>query len=98
MKSGTITNKNRDFMRRDNGIYEALLQSEICFWKDMIAGCGPAQPLDSLERMQQAQALAESRLETLLRDNQHACAAEKLNELPSNAFSISCGSTSRVRE
>ncbi len=98
MKSGTITKKNRDFMRRANGIYEALLQSEICFWKDMIVGSDPAHPLESLERMQQALALAESRLATLLRDNQHACAAEKLNELQSNAFSNSCGSTSRVRE
>ncbi len=98
MKSGTIANKNRDSMRRTNGIYEALLRSEICFWKGMIAGRDPAHLLDSLERMRQALALAESRLATLLRDNQHACAAEKLNELRSNVFSISCGSTSRVRE
>ena len=91
-------------MRRTNGIYEALLRSEICFWKGMIAGRDPAHPLDSLhsldslERMQQALALAESRLVTLLRDNPHACSAEKLNELRSNVFSISCGSKSRVRE
>ena len=98
MKSGTIVNKNRDFMWRTNGIYETLLRSEICFWKDLIAACEPAHPYDSLERMQQAQALAESRLATLLRDNQHACAAEKLNEPPSNVFSISCSSASRVRE
>ncbi len=98
MKSGTIANKNRDIMRRTNGIYEALLRSEICFWKDMIAGCDPAHSLDSLERMQQALALAESRLATLLRDNQHACTAEKLNDLRFNVLSISCGSTSRVRE
>ena len=49
-------------MRRVNGVYEALLQSEICFWKDMIVGSDPAHPLESLERMQQALALAESRL------------------------------------
>jgi len=98
MKSGTIANKNREFMRRTNGIYEALLRSEICFWQDLIAGCDPAHPYDSLERMLQAQALAESRLATLLRDNQHACTAEKLHELSSNVFSISCSSVSRVRE
>ncbi len=79
MKSGTIVNKNRDFMWRTNGIYETLLRSEICFWKDMIAGCGPAQPLDSLERMQQALALAESRLATLFRDDQQADASDTLN-------------------
>ncbi len=80
MKSGTITNKNRDFMRRANGNYEALLQSEICFWKDTIAGCGPAQPLDSLERMQQALSLAESRLAALFRDDQQADASDTLNK------------------
>ena len=93
-----MTDDKQDSMRRANEINQALLQSEICFWKDLIAGCGPAHPYDSLERMQQAQALAESRLATLLRDNQHACAAEKLNKLPSNVFSISCSSASRVRE
>ena len=80
MKSGTITKKNRDFMRRANGIYEALLQSEICFWKDMIVGSDPAHPLDSLERMQQALALAESRLATLFRDDQQADASDTLNK------------------
>ncbi len=72
MKSGTITNQNQDSIRRANGIHEAMLRSEICFWKDLIAGCEPAHPLDSLERMQQALALAETRLATLFRDYQHA--------------------------
>ncbi len=97
MKSGTITNQNRDSIRRANGIHEAMLRSEICFWKDLIAGCDPAHPLDSLERMQQALALAEARLATLFRDYQHAYASDTLKKLPGNVYSISRSSASRAR-
>jgi len=67
MKSGTIINENQDSLQHTNGINEVLLRSEISFWDDMIAGCDPAHSLESLERMQQALALAESRLATLPR-------------------------------
>ena len=89
MKSGTITNKNQDSLRHANGINETLLRAEICFWNDLIADCDPAHPLESLERMQQALALAESRLVTLFEDYQHAYASDTLRKLPTNVYSIS---------
>ena len=97
MKSGTIINENQDSLQHTNGINEALLRSEISFWDDMIAGCDPAHPLESLERMQQALALAESRLATLFRGYQHANASDTLKKLPSNVYSISCRSASSTR-
>jgi len=97
MKAGTITDKNPDSMRHANGIKESLLRSEICFWKDMIASCDPAQALESLERMEQALALAESRLAILFRDYQHATSSESLHKLPSNVYSISSTRLSRER-
>ena len=97
MKSGTITKKNQDSLQHANGINEALLRSEICFWNDMIADSDPAHPLESLERMQQALALAESRLAMLFEDYQHAYASDTLNKLPSNVYSISRNSATRAR-
>ena len=94
MKSGTVTNENQDYVK---GINEALLRSEICFWNDMIADSDPAHPLESLERMQQALALAESRLAMLFEDYQHAYASDTLNKLPSNVYSISLSSATRAR-
>jgi hypothetical protein len=44
------------------GPNEALLRSEIGFWRELIESCGEAQPRDSVERMRQALALAETRL------------------------------------
>jgi len=41
---------------------EALLQSEIEFWQEVIAACPVTQSAESLERMHQALALAETRL------------------------------------
>lgn len=97
MKSGTITNKNQDSLQHTNGINEALLRSEICFWNDMIADCDPAHPLESLERMQQALALAELRLATLFENYQQAYASDTLNKLPSNVYSISRNGATRAR-
>ena len=97
MKSGTITNENQDSLQHTNGINEPLLRSEISFWDDMIAGCDPAHSPESLERMQQALALAESRLATLFRGDQHANAFDTLKKLPSNVYSISRSSASRAR-
>ncbi len=99
MKSGTITktNKKQDSRRYTSGINEALLRSEICFWQDMIAGCDPTHPLESLERMQQALTLAKSRLLTLLIDYPHEYASDILKNRPSNVHSILSRSESRAR-
>ena len=44
------------------GISEALLKSEIGFWREMIESCQETDPPDSIERMRFALALAESKL------------------------------------
>lgn len=44
---------------------EAMLRSEIGFWRELIDSCDESQPADSIERMQQALALAETRLQVL---------------------------------
>lgn len=84
-------------MQRGNRINETLLRSEICFWQDMIAGCDPAHPLEALERMQQALALAESRLLTLLSDFPSEYASNALNNRPTNVYSILRSGASRTR-
>jgi hypothetical protein len=53
-------------------INEATIRSEVLFWRELIAGCGPEQPPESIERMRQALALAESRLGQLLAAGQQA--------------------------
>ena len=45
-----------------HGISEALLRSEIGFWREMIDSCQESDPPDSIERMRFALALAESKL------------------------------------
>jgi len=45
-----------------HGISEALLRSEIGFWREMIETCRETDPPDSIERMRHALALAESKL------------------------------------
>jgi hypothetical protein len=47
------------------GINEALLRSEIGFWRELIDSSDSSQPAEYIERMQQALALAESRLACL---------------------------------
>ena len=46
----------------ERGISEAMLRTEIGFWRDMIVSCRDTEAPDSLERMQHALALAELRL------------------------------------
>jgi hypothetical protein len=60
----------------EQGITEALLRTEIGFWRDMIVACRDTEPPDSIERMQYALALAELRLG-------HSCENQ-----PSNVFHI----------
>jgi len=45
-----------------HGISQALLQSEIGFWRELIESCQETDPPDSIERMRHALALAESKL------------------------------------
>jgi hypothetical protein len=46
----------------ERGISEALLRSEIGFWREMIDSCQESESPDNVERMRYALALAESRL------------------------------------
>ena len=45
-----------------SGIGEALLRSEIGFWRELIESCQETEPPDRIERMRYALALAESKL------------------------------------
>jgi len=45
-----------------HGISQALLQSEVGFWRELIESCQDSDPPDALERMRYALALAESKL------------------------------------
>lgn len=45
-----------------HGISQALLQSEIGFWRELIESCQENDSPDSIERMRFALALAESKL------------------------------------
>jgi len=54
------------------GINETLLRSEIGFWQEMIDSDDESLAPDALERMQQALALAQSRLKSLFRNYQRA--------------------------
>lgn len=45
----------------DAGASEALLRAEISFWRDLLNSCDRYMPPESMERMQQALALAELR-------------------------------------
>ena len=49
-------------VNRDDRIRKALLRSEISFWQELIDSCPKSHCPESLERMRQALALAESRL------------------------------------
>ena len=46
----------------ERGISEALLKSEIGFWRELIETCQESESPDKVERMRYALAFAESRL------------------------------------
>ena len=48
---------------------EWLLRSEVAFWRGLVESCSATVPPESFERMQQALALAESRLVQLYTAN-----------------------------
>jgi hypothetical protein len=56
-------------------INEVSLRAEILFWRELIETCPPDQPASSRERMQQALALAESKLRSLYAAHRDAGAA-----------------------
>lgn len=68
------------------GINEALLRSEIGFWRELIDSCGASQPTESVERMRQALALAESRLAGLFETYRQTGRAGL--EPPSNVYHL----------
>jgi hypothetical protein len=69
------------------GTNEALLRSEIGFWREMIACSDDSQPPEYLERMQHALALAETRLLDLFTRYRDARATGGLR--PDNVYYLS---------
>jgi hypothetical protein len=63
MTPNLFTNKEREIVPQTDE--EALLHSEIEFWQEVIATCPVTQSSECIERMRQALALAQSRLENL---------------------------------
>ena len=74
--TGTTDCETQASARTGPGINEALLRSEIGFWRELIDACNDKEPTDSVERMQQALALAESRLRELFQSHQDNRKAE----------------------
>ena len=63
---------NTDMPGAGTGANEALLRSEIGFWREMIDSCADTQPEASVERMHQALELAEGRLMRLFENYKRA--------------------------
>ena len=85
----TINSRDEDQDSRDplHGINAALLRSEIGFWQEMINSSDKPPAPVALERMEQALALAESRLKSLFRNHQHPACNNTRTQ--SNVYSIS---------
>jgi hypothetical protein len=77
---------NTDDLHAGFACNEALLRSEIGFWREMIDSCGGTAPRDNVERMEQALALAESRLMTLFAEYRKAPRAD--SEQPPNVYCL----------
>jgi hypothetical protein len=56
----------QDTVSVEGGAIEVLLRSEVGFWRELIDSCPEAHSSDSVERMNHALALAESRLADVL--------------------------------
>ena len=69
----------------EQGRIEFLLRTEIAFWRDLLAGCGDAVPPASVERMHQALALAESRLQQLYHGGLRSSGGPVRTSGPANA-------------
>jgi hypothetical protein len=75
---------NTDMPGAGTGANEALLRSEIGFWREMIDSCDDTQPEDSVERMHHALELAEARLMHLFEFYRQAGAND--SDGPSNVY------------
>lgn len=73
---------------------EAMLRSEIGFWRELIETSDGTEAPETLERMQQALALAERRLLKLFEAYQHAAGLEKRR--PSNVYFLDPARRSRL--
>jgi hypothetical protein len=86
MNTTKSTDEEMDSRDPLQGISAALLRSEIGFWQDLIeANEEPLAP-GALERMEQALALAESRLKRLFQETQQPL--QHANYSQSNVYSI----------
>jgi hypothetical protein len=68
------------------GTNEALLRSEISFWQELITSCDETQTPEAMERMHQALALAQCRLERLFGGFEQAKRAGR--ERPDNVYQL----------
>lgn len=75
---------NTDMPGAGTGANEALLRSEIGFWREMIDSCADTQPEASVERMHQALELAEGRLMRLFENYKRASGND--SDRPSNVY------------
>lgn len=75
---------NTDMPGAGTGANEALLRSEIGFWREMIDSCVDTQPEASVERMHQALELAEGRLMRLFENHKRASGND--SDRPSNVY------------
>lgn len=75
---------NTDMPGAGTGANEALLRSEIGFWREMIDSCADTQPEASVERMHQALELAEGRLMRLFENHKRASGND--SDRPSNVY------------
>jgi hypothetical protein len=60
--SNNISSERKAATGVERGISEAMLRTEVGFWRDMIVSCREIETTESIERMQHALALAELRL------------------------------------
>lgn len=65
---------------------EASLRSEIGFWRELIDSCPQTQSPESLERMNHALALAETRLQNLFETE--GLTFKNNRQKPSNVYSL----------
>jgi hypothetical protein len=86
MNTTDITDEEMDSRDPLQGISAALLRSEIGFWQELIEASEEPLAPGALERMEQALALAESRLKRLFRESQQP--VQRANYSRSNVYNI----------
>ncbi len=81
-----LSPERKDLQRSGPDTNEALLRSEIGFWREMIASSEGKQTPECIERMHHALALAESKLRQLFEVHQEATREEE--DCPSNVYRL----------